>query len=264
MRLRVLGSGSEGNAVLVRAGEVHLLVDAGLPVRDLRARLEAARSPASRLDHVLVTHGHLDHARSAGILGRRSRELVVHAAERVLRNRSLARARRLSTLPVGREFVLPPSRFGGLDEVRVRSVRIPHDADPTVAFRLEHEGRAAVVVTDIGHPSPEAAKALADPHVLVLEFNHDREMLARGPYAEKLKRRIAGPAGHLSNEEAAQMLRLVAGPRLHTLVLAHLSRTNNLPLLALAAARGALAELGLDGVRVVVASQDEPGPDLEV
>jgi phosphoribosyl 1,2-cyclic phosphodiesterase len=100
--------------------------------------------------------------------------------------------------------------------------------------------------------------------VLVLEFNHDVELLRNGPYPPALQRRILGGAGHLSNEEAARMLLLLAGPELHTLVLAHLSEKNNSPELARAAARGALASIGRDDVRVLVASQDEVGPNLGV
>ncbi len=103
----------------------------------------------------------------------------------------------------------------------------------------------------------------------MLEFNHDAEMLARGPYSDALKRRVGGPRGHLSNAQAAEVLRWAAaappGGRapLHTLVLAHLSATNNRPELALASARAVLQELGLEHVRMLVAEQDRPGPSLE-
>lgn len=262
MHLQVLSSGSGGNSALVRAGEMLVLVDAGLGPRELGVRLEAARTSARALEHLVLTHGHLDHARSAGILGRRNRELTVHCCERLLGNRSIRRARRLATLGVGRPSLLSGAR--AQDELWLTPVKIPHDADPTVAFKLEHGGRRAVIVTDMGHPSVEAARALADPDLLVLEFNYDVDLLASGPYHAKLKQRIAGPVGHLSNEQGALMLRLLAGPRLHTLVLAHLSETNNRAELALDAARATLADLGLSSVRVLVASQDEVGPNLVV
>jgi len=133
-----------------------------------------------------------------------------------------------------------------------------------VAFRLEHGGRAAAVCTDLGAPAPEVGRALAGVNLLVLEFNHDEALLAGGPYTPALKRRIAGPRGHLSNAQSAELLRLAAGPALSTLVLAHLSATNNRPELARAAAEGVLAELGLAGVSVLVAEQDRVGPSLEV
>lgn len=261
MHLQVLSSGSEGNATLVRAGELDVLVDAGLTMRALTERFAAARVAPWSLDHVLVTHGHLDHARSAGAVCKRQRARL-HAPEATLRNRSLSRAPTMSALPIGGRFELVDERGGA--PLEVRPIPLPHDCDPTVAFRLEHDGRVAVILTDMGHPRPEVARRLADPHVLVLEFNHDPCGLERGPYPPALRRRIGGDRGHLSNAQAAEMLALLAGPRLHTLVLAHLSKKTNTPELALAAARGALARLGLEHVEVLVASQDEVGPNLKV
>jgi phosphoribosyl 1,2-cyclic phosphodiesterase len=261
MHLQVLASGSGGNAALVRAGDVSLLVDAGLSGPELEARLNAARLGHAGLDHVLVTHGHLDHARSAGLIARRHRALL-HCSEAVMDNASIRRHKRLATLTIGSSAELPDARQQ--DAVRVTPVEIPHDAPPTVAFRLEHEGRCAVILTDMGTPRPEVAARLRGAHVLVLEFNHDERMLALGPYPAALKRRIAGNAGHLSNAQAARMLCGLADERLHTLVLAHLSAHNNSHELALEAAHGALASLGLAGVRVLVAAQDEIGENLEV
>jgi phosphoribosyl 1,2-cyclic phosphodiesterase len=261
VRLQVLSSGSRGNCTLVRAGECTLLVDAGLPPMAMRARLQAAGLAPFAVDHVLVTHAHLDHARSAGVIAKRERA-EVHAPERVLPHRALRRAPRLSAVRIGRPFELPAG--AGPDRVTAVAAQLPHDAEPTVAYRLEHAGRVAVVLTDMGQPRREPAALLGGAHVLVLEFNHDEGLVAAGPYPEPLKRRILGDRGHLSNAQAAAMLRALAGPELHTLVLAHLSETNNRPLLALEAARATLAELGRADVRVLVASQDEVGESLEV
>jgi phosphoribosyl 1,2-cyclic phosphodiesterase len=116
----------------------------------------------------------------------------------------------------------------------------------------------------MGRPDANVARRLAGAHLLVLEFNHDPGLVEAGPYPPALKRRILGNAGHLSNEQAGEMLRALAGPQLHTLVLAHLSKTNNRPLLALSEARSVLAELGLERVQVEVADQDGVGPSLPV
>lgn len=262
VHLQVLSSGSEGNATLVRAGEQAVLVDAGLGVRALGERFEAARLAPRALDHLLVSHGHLDHARSAGAVAKRQGALL-HCAEGIMRHRALARAPRKAALRIGRTSELVAD--GRADAIELLPVLVPHDCEPTVAFRLAHAGRTAVVLTDVGHPTDEVARALRGAHVLVLEFNHDPELMAAGPYPPVLQRRISGERGHLSNEQAARMLALLAGPELHTLVLAHLSQKTNRPELALAAARGALERLGLSGrVEVLVASQDEIGPDLEV
>lgn len=263
MHLQVLSSGSGGNSALFRAGEGRVLVDAGLTLAELEARLELAGVPPptgerSTLDHVLVTHGHLDHARSAGGIARKHRA-VVHGSEAMLQAPSLRRAKRQAALRIGADAVLD-EQLG----LRVSNVALPHDAHPTVAFRLEHDGRVAVILTDMGRPDEYVARALRGAHVLVLEFNHDRDMLEQGPYPMALKRRVGGDAGHLSNAQAAQMLRWLAGPELHTLVLAHLSLHNNRPELALEAARTTLEALGLGHVRVLVASQHEIGENLAV
>jgi phosphoribosyl 1,2-cyclic phosphodiesterase len=263
VHLQVLSSGSGGNSALVRAGAVRVLVDAGLTLAEMEVRLELAGVPppvgeTPTLDHVLVTHGHLDHARSAGGIARKHRA-VVHGSEAMLQAPSLRRAKRQATLRVGAETLL--------DEplgLRASNVALPHDAHPTVAFRLEHGGRVAVILTDMGRPDEYVARALRGAHVLVLEFNHDLAMLERGPYPAALKKRVGGDAGHLSNAQAAQMLRWLAGPDLHTLVLAHLSQHNNRPELALEAAHTTLEALGLSQVRVLVASQHEVGENLAV
>ncbi len=261
MHLQPLSSGSQGNATLVRAGETHLLVDAGLPLDELLERLESARVSPRRIGHIALTHGHLDHARSAGLLAKKTGARV-HCCERLMSNASLRSAPSLARLTVGSPQPLGGPR--GEEELNLRAVKIPHDADPTVAFLLEHAGRRAVVLTDMGHADRNVARQLADAHLILIEFNHDLELLERGPYPPKLKRRVAGDQGHLSNVDAARMLGWMAGPNLHTVVLAHLSETNNRPELARTCAETALADLGLRGVRVLIAHQEQVGPNLEV
>lgn len=240
-------------------GELCVLVDAGLPPRELRARFTAAGLAYRGLDHVLVTHGHLDHARSAGIVAKQH-QATVHCANSLLRARSIVRAPRLVALHIGAESPLE----GSGERASYRPVLIPHDCDPTVAYRIEHRGRALGILTDIGRPDDGVAAALRGVHLLVLEFNHDAGLLATGPYGEPLKRRILGDRGHLSNAQAAEMLTEIATPELHTVVLAHLSAHNNTPELAVAAAREALTRIGRDDVRVEVASQDAVGESLAV
>ena len=261
VHLQVLGSGSGGNAVLVRAGELNVLVDAGLEIDVLEQRLAAARVPPHRLDAIVLSHGHLDHARSAGLLARKTGARV-YCSEGLLANASLRGTPSSCVLSVG-GTVTVRGRCGA-DELQLTTTALPHDADPTLALRLAHAGRVAVICTDMGTPDLAASSALRGAHVLLLEFNHDAVLLAQGPYSSALKRRVGGPRGHLSNEQAAEVLGQAAGPELHTLVLAHLSRTNNRPELALASARAALARLGREDVRLVVAEQDEIGEAMEV
>lgn len=261
MHLQVLSSGSEGNGALVRAGELTVLVDAGLGPRALFERLAAARVGPRRLDHVLVTHAHLDHSRSAGVTAKRH-GATLHATHSLLRHRVIARAPRLSAVPVGGRFELL-GRAGDA-ALEVRAVALPHDSDPTVAYRFEHAGRVAVILTDIGRPDPAVARALAGANLLMIEFNHCPELMESGPYPPVLRRRITGGRGHLSNAQAARMVLEMAGEGLETLILAHLSQRTNTPERALEAARGALDRMGLTHVAVHVADQHQVGPNLPV
>jgi len=262
VHLQVLSSGSEGNSTLLRAGELCALVDAGLGRDAMLARMATARLGPEAIRHVLVTHGHLDHARSAGIIARRERA-TLHTADAMLQHPWAVRAKSQAALAIGRDHVLK-ARTGD-DELRYRAVPIPHDCDPTVAFRFEHEGRVAVILTDMGRPDADVARELQGAHVLVLEFNYDPALLASSPYPATLQRRISGGRGHLSNAEGARMLELLASERLHTLVVAHVSQKSNLREIAEATARQALESLGLTNrVRVIVASQHEVSPSLEV
>jgi phosphoribosyl 1,2-cyclic phosphodiesterase len=251
VRLRILSSGSGGNAALLRAGGTTILVDAGLGPRELRTRLAGAGVGAFGLDHVLLSHAHLDHARSAGKIARDFRA-VLHAPESLLRHRSCVLAKQMATMPVNGEFSLD---VVGEAPLSVRTVQVPHDCDPTVGFRFEHRGRVLVYVTDLGEARDELVHACRDPHVLVVESNPDVELLIRGAYPAELKRRVLGPRGHLSNDQAADLVGALAGPRLHTLVLAHLSEKNNTHEHALATAHRGLARLGRSDVQVVVALQ---------
>lgn len=261
MNLLALASGSQGNSTLVRHGDAAVLVDAGLPITAMEQRLEAARLGLGAVGLLVATHGHLDHARSVGVLARRWR-VPVACAPAIQTHASLRRSKRTTTLSPGAPLVVDAG--GGAEPLTIHAVEIPHDAHPTYALRLDAGDRRAVILTDIGRVCERTAGALFDPHVLLLEFNHDEELLERGPYSASLKRRIRGGNGHLSNRQAADMLKRIAGPRLHTVVLAHLSRTNNTRELALAAARAALVELGRSDVDVHVAEQDSIGTPITV
>ena len=239
---------------------MRLLVDAGLTMRALTPRLEEAGVPYRGLDHILVTHGHLDHARSAGALAKRH-QAVVHCPEAMMKNRSVLRAPTLSAASSGRTWDLA-GPYG--ETVTVKAQALPHDCHPTLGYRLEHEGRRMVVLTDLGKVDALVASALGDAHVLVLEFNHCAELLEEGPYTASLKKRVGGDQGHLNNQQAGQMLERLAGPNLHTLVLAHLSEKNNTAERALEVALGTLHRLGLSHVQVMVAQQDESLPAIEV
>jgi len=252
-RYQTLASGSAGNALLVQLGDARLLVDAGLPFPVIAARLAGAGVALSDLDAVLVSHEHADHARALAELRAR------HPAIPVLATAGTARAA-ARDLGVVLDGTLRPERALFVGGVAVVPFPVPHDAAEPVGFRIELGDFALAIATDLGEVTPVVLRAFAGCRAVVVEANHDIELLARGPYPPFLKRRIASRRGHLSNAQTADLLHAVAGPWLRHVTLAHASATNNSPERALAAAAHALARQG--HVEVLVAERDRTGTEV--
>ncbi len=245
VRITVLGSGSEGNATLIEAGGSRVMVDAGLAFRRTRERIESVRGHAPEsLDALVITHEHHDHAGCADVCARRFGARVYATGE------TMARIRLKDS--VGRTVF----KAGGavrIGELNIESFSLPHDA-PQVALRFEHGGEVVGLVTDLGHVPEGLAAFLRPCRTLLFESNHDLDMLRGGDYPERLKRRIAGPLGHLSNQQSAGLLAKL-GKSLERLVLMHLSKNNNRPRLARESAQIALAKR--PSVEIMVARHDE-------
>jgi phosphoribosyl 1,2-cyclic phosphodiesterase len=257
LRLSVLGSGSKGNAVVVEAGGRRLLVDVGFSFRELRRRLAHVGLTPEDVDAVVLTHEHGDHVRGLQRFCRR-RPVPVFATEGTRRGLS-AGAEAAARLRACRSGV-PFEAAGFLVEV----FTVPHDAREPVGVVVEDPGGARVgLVADLGCRSRLAWSRLAGVHALLLETNHDLEMLRNGPYPWALKQRVAGRHGHLSNSEAAQGLPELVHDGLAHVVLYHLSQINNLPGLAAAAVGEELARLRARA-EMTISGQDEPTPWLTV
>lgn len=243
MRVTVLASGSGGNATVVAAGGTRLLVDAGIGPRTVEARMRRAFGEVLPIDGIVLTHPHGDHVGKAASVARRF-DVPVWLTE--------ATSRRL-TLPHVRRRVFGRSAPFEVGAIGVKPMPVPHDA-PQVALVFEHRFARAGLVTDLGRVPKGLAGHLAGCQLVLLESNHDPAMLATGPYPEFLKRRVASNVGHLSNQQAAHLLARL-GSETKEVVLMHLSKRCNSPMLALARARAAL-----EGRRVKLraADQDEP------
>jgi len=257
MRVGILGSGSGGNAVVIESGSHRLLIDAGFSCREIVKRMQALDFDPKTLGGVLLTHEHQDHCKGARRFLNRFK-LPVYGTAGTLASAGL----RAEAIRAGGEM-----RSGGLYEVAgfvVEPFMIPHDASEPVGFVVEDPcGRRVGLVADLGCRTSLAWGRLRDLDVLILETNHDLDMLRNGPYPWSLKQRVAGRHGHLSNLEAAEGLPELAGDRLGWVVLYHLSRTNNLPALAAAAIGETLDREGCPA-RLAVTEQDHPTPWLEV
>lgn len=243
MRFASLGSGSDGNALLVETGDGSLtcrvLVDCGFGLREAGRRLRALGCEPADLSAIVVTHEHGDHVGGVFRLAA-AHGIPVHLTHGTLQ----------AIGPIGRAEALvgivDPHRPFEVGAFRIEPVPVPHDAREPVQYVLD-DGRSRLgVLTDLGHGTPHVVRALSRLDALVLECNHDPQLLADNPaYPPALKRRIGGPWGHLANAEAAQILAEIDRGRLRTVMAAHLSQQNNRPRFArqaLAAALGAASE----------------------
>ena len=278
MRVVSLGSGSSGNALFVEAGprgRTRLLVDAGLGTRTIVQRLQTIGISPSNLSGILVTHEHSDHVQGIPALMKHYAVPVI-ADPRTLEEIEkgvITRAWRTDTgkivksqdsLIVGENagfsinslFVSFPVGSQRLfDDVEVTSFATSHDAVAPCGYLLHAGGCRVCIVTDSGKVTPETLKAIRHADLLILESNHDRERLLDGPYPWSLKKRILSSKGHLSNDQAARaVLRVWSLKGARWLWLAHLSRTNNTPSLAVDHMRTHLQNAGVNLSQVTIAA----------
>ena len=246
MRFASLGSGSAGNALVVEAGSTRVLLDCGFSVTDTTERLATLGLAPDDLDAILVTHEHEDHAGGAARLARRF-EIPVYLTYGTLAalNGERASIPHINVIDTHEPF--------SIGDVEVRPFPVPHDAREPAQF-VFGDGRSRLgVLTDTGSSTAHIVSMLSAVDALVLECNHDRLMLERGPYPPSLKSRVGGRFGHLENGAAAELLRSLDNSRLQHLIAAHLSHKNNTPELARAALAGAM---GCDDEWVGVATQE--------
>jgi phosphoribosyl 1,2-cyclic phosphodiesterase len=243
-----LQSGSNGNCLYVEAGGARLIFDAGIPGSRAEAGLRALGREVRDVDAVIISHDHADHVLKAGVFQRKF-GLPLFFTPRTLEE-ALARH------PLGKLRDVHYFLAGGtlaFGEARVRSIPTRHDGVDGAGFVVTAGGKSLGILTDLGHAFQGLGEVLSTLDGVFLESNYDPEMLRRGPYPRSLKRRIEGPGGHLSNREAAELLREY-GKGLRWACLAHLSETNNALALALRTHRSILAP----GLPLRVASRYAP------
>lgn len=247
MRFASLGSGSEGNALLVEAAGTRLLMDCGFGLNDSIARLARLGLSPEQLDGILVTHEHGDHSGGVARLARKF-GLPVWLTHGTLRSLS----GKLSGVERIRE--IDPHQSFAIGDIEITPYPVPHDGAEPVQFVFGDGARRLGVLTDVGSSTPHIEAMLGGCDALVLECNHDSDMLMNGDYPWSLKRRVGGRYGHLNNRDAAAILSRLETGRLQHLVAAHLSRSNNTEALAVEAL---VATLGCEPEWITVATQQE-------
>jgi phosphoribosyl 1,2-cyclic phosphodiesterase len=228
MRVISLQSGSNGNCIYVEGGGARVLFDAGISGRRAEERLAEHGRDIRGIDAIVISHDHADHVRCMGIYQRKFDLPVYVTAGTLAAAKSrygLGRLGEVRPFEAGR-----PLRLGGL---RIETIPTPHDGADGVAFVVDDGRRRLGILTDLGHPFPALKGVIRSLSAVLLESNYDPQMLTGGPYPAFLKSRIRGAGGHLSNVEAAELLRAAAGRKLKWACLAHLSEVNNEPDLAL-------------------------------
>ncbi|WP_426393858.1 MBL fold metallo-hydrolase [Ralstonia sp. R-29] len=255
LRFASLGSGSEGNALLVESSDgttcTRILLDCGFGIRETVRRLERLGCAAESLSAILVTHEHGDHVGSAYAVAAKFNIPVwtshgTYRATEKLRGADRAAVR----------FCRADDVFS-VGDLQILPYTVPHDAREPLQFVFSDGARRLGVLTDAGMSTEYLCAHLEGLHALVLECNHDREMLANSPYPWSLKQRIGGDFGHLANDIATAILTRVRHDALHTVVAAHLSKQNNTPLLA---GEAIAVALGIDAHDVPIADQEEGLP----
>lgn len=251
MHYAALASGSKGNCHAFCDGERTLLLDAGLSLKQVRLRMEAVGLDHHTIKAVALTHEHSDHIGAVGVMLRNTDWAFLITPE------TKTAVERIHGIEIPRHRWIPLRAGFAVDWCgwRVHPFTLPHDASDPVAYRVESNGFNAAVVTDLGHPTALVLDHCHDLDLLVLEANHDVDMLREGEYPPALKARILSRVGHLSNGSMAELLASVLSPRLKTVVMAHLSEQNNDPELVRVVAAQVL--LGW-GISLHLAHQRDP------
>jgi phosphoribosyl 1,2-cyclic phosphodiesterase len=239
MRLILLGSGSSGNALYIESGATSVLVDVGLSAKETARRLLEVGIDSAKLTAIVVTHEHADHVKGVRVMSKT-------AAVPVFISDATRDECRFAGGGLGMQWgeMISSSRSFQIGSLDFHPFTIPHDGIDTFAFTVESEGVKVGIVTDLGYITQLVAERLRGCNFIVIESNHDKDMLKVGPYPWPLKQRIASNSGHLSNDETARWLREDFDGRAEYLVLAHLSRQCNHPELARLSALQALATHG--------------------
>lgn len=238
-----LGSGSSGNCYVLSTEKSCIIIDAGISIRTMKKHLKDIRMSLDTVDAVFITHDHADHIKAVGHLANDMGK-PIYSTEKVHLgiNRNYCVSSKLTAEHIRIINKDEPIQIG---DFKVVPFDIPHDSSDCVGYHVEAEGVVFCLATDVGHVTPVLEKQVESADYLVLEANHDEDMLMMGTYPAYLKGRIRGDKGHLCNKESARLLAEHATPKLKHVWLCHLSEENNHPELARKTVEGVLRGYGI-------------------
>lgn len=247
-RLCTLSSGSGGNSTYISTSDGDILVDAGISCKALMAAIDDANGDVSKLRAVAITHTHNDHIIGLKTFLKKTKIPLIASAE------TLEALAEKDFIPEGIKTIATNNGILNFGDIQVDFFKTSHDAKGSGGYAITlPDGRRAAVCTDLGIMTDDIRNKILGCDVVLLESNHDVEMLRRGPYPAALKLRILSDEGHLSNNACAAELPALLKSGTTRIILGHLSRENNTPLLALSAARATLAKIGAkDGVDYIL------------
>ncbi len=257
-----MASSSSGNCYLVKSERTNLLVDAGVAGQTIKSNLEMLDIKIRDVDSILLTHEHADHIKCASALYHLTNEAMFVATKGTAQDLTVSRKKiegdKIKIISAGDTF--------SIGDIDVTAVETSHDAREPVAYTFMKNGKKISIVTDTGIVTPEIEEAIADSDILVVEANHEENILMYGRYPYSVKQRIKGDKGHLSNELAARcicgMLSRLSQPKVPYIILAHLSKENNAPQQAALTVRNILEESGFyagKSFKLEVAGMSEMG-----
>ena len=229
MRLVSIASGSSGNCIYIGSDNTHILVDAGISNKRIEQGLNEVGLKGAELDGIVVTHEHSDHVKGLGVLARKYR-LPVYGTRGTLDK--IAAMSAFGEYPKELLRSVSPDVAFAIGDLKLEPFSIDHDAADPVAYRVKHGRTGVAVATDMGHYDQYVIAHLQGLDAILIESNHDVNMLQAGPYPYYLKRRILSDHGHLSNENAGRLLSCILHDGLKQILLGHLSRENNYEALA--------------------------------
>lgn len=265
MRLCSIASGSSGNCIYVGSDATHLLVDAGISGKRTENGLNTLGIAGDDLDGILITHEHADHISGLGVIVRKF-GVPVYATTRTIQ--AIKECRSIGEIDASLFHEIHEDEKLVIKDLMVNPMRISHDAAQPVAYRIGYGDKKVGICTDLGFYNDYTVECLKGLDAVLIEANHDVNMLQVGPYPYYLKQRILGERGHLSNENSGKLLSRILHDKLQAILLGHLSKENNLPELAYEAVRMEITlgdnPYNANDFRMLVANRSELSPVINI